>query len=103
MEGMDRGVVSRVRCCREVQKYKDGNACRTQWHGNHRDSGVSQFGGSGEGGGQSRMGYKVTVGAGKWREADCEGRKEDPRVEVHGLLEVLCFVCKERRSFSQCP
>lgn len=64
MEGMDRGVVSRVRCCREVQKYKDGNACRTQWHGNHRDSGVSQFGGSGEGGGQSRMGYKVTVGVG---------------------------------------
>lgn len=34
MEGMDRVAVIRVRCCWEVQKYKDRNAFRTQWHGN---------------------------------------------------------------------
>lgn len=56
MEGMDRVAVIRVRCCWEVQKYKDRNAFRTQWHGNHRDNGVSQFSGNSEGRSQSRVG-----------------------------------------------
>lgn len=32
---------------------------------------------------------------GKWREADCEGRKEDPRVEVHRVIGSPLF-CLQR-------
>lgn len=32
---------------------------------------------------------------GKWREADCEGRKEDPRVEVHRVTGNPLF-CLQR-------
>lgn len=32
---------------------------------------------------------------GKWREADCEGRKEDPRVEVHRVTGSPLF-CLQR-------
>lgn len=41
------GDGSRVRCA-ERSKNITGYACGTQWHGDHRDSGGSQLGGSSE-------------------------------------------------------
>lgn len=47
-------TVSRVRCYREVQKYKDRKCLQDSWHGNHRGDDGSQLGGSGEG--EARLG-----------------------------------------------